>query len=88
VDIVFKELYTAYGLRSLSPKEKEYVGVYMGDQYRRDGAYHQGTVWTWPLGHFITAYLRVNNYSPEARKTLRFIEPFKDHLQDACLGSV
>jgi len=25
VDIVFKELYTAYGLRSLSPKEKEYV---------------------------------------------------------------
>ncbi|CDG34798.1 glycogen debranching protein [Acetivibrio thermocellus BC1] len=89
VDIVFKELYTAYGLRSLSPKEKEYVGVYMGDQYRRDGAYHQGTVWTWPLGHFITAYLRVNNYSPEARKmALRFIEPFKDHLQDACLGSV
>lgn len=89
VDTVLKELYTAYGLRSLSPKEKEYVGVYVGDQYRRDGAYHQGTVWTWPLGHFITAYLKVNNYSPEAKKmALRFIEPFKDHLEDACLGSI
>ncbi|ODM26037.1 glycogen debranching protein [Clostridium sp. Bc-iso-3] len=89
VDTVLKELYTAYGLRSLSPREKEYVGVYAGDQYKRDGAYHQGTVWTWPLGQFITAYLKVNNYSPQAKKmALRFIEPFKDHLQDACLGSI
>lgn len=89
VDKVFKELYTAYGLRSLSPESSDYVGVYAGDQYKRDGAYHQGTVWTWPLGQFITAYLKVNNYSKEAKEmALRFIKLFEDHLQDACLGSI
>lgn len=89
VSKVYKELYTANGLRSLSPKCREYVGIYMGDQYRRDGAYHQGTVWTWPLGHFITAYLKVNNHSQEAKKTaMYFIESIKDHLMDACIGSI
>lgn len=89
VSKVFSELYTAYGLRSLSPQSSEYVGVYAGDQYRRDGAYHQGTVWTWPLGQFITAYLKVNNYSSGAKKmAIKFIEPFIDHLADACLGSI
>ncbi|MEN2774899.1 amylo-alpha-1,6-glucosidase [Acetivibrio clariflavus] len=89
VNKVYKELYTANGLRSLSPKCREYVGIYIGDQYRRDGAYHQGTVWTWPLGHFITAYLRVNNYSDKSKKdAMSFIEAIKDHLKDACIGSI
>jgi len=89
VNKVYKELYTANGLRSLSPKCREYVGIYIGDQYRRDGAYHQGTVWTWPLGHFITAYLRVNDYSDKAKKdAIGFIEAIKDHLKDACIGSI
>jgi len=89
VNKVHNELYTANGLRSLSPKCKEYVGIYVGDQYRRDGAYHQGTVWTWPLGHFITAYLRSNKYSSFAKETaMKFIEYIKDHLEDACIGSI
>jgi len=83
------ELYTAYGLRSLSSESGEFVGVYAGDQYRRDGAYHQGTVWTWPLGQFITAYMKVNNYSSWAKEVaVKFIEPFIDHFEDACLGSI
>lgn len=89
VNKVFKELYTANGLRSLSPKSKEYIGIYIGDQYHRDGAYHQGTVWTWPLGQFITAYMKVNNYSEKSKKTaMGFIEAIKDHLNDACIGSI
>ena len=86
---VWKELYTAYGLRSLSPKSREYVGVYLGDQYKRDGAYHQGTVWTWPLGHFITAFLKAYGDTEESRRIAEsFIRPFKDHLYDACIGSI
>ncbi|MCX7843687.1 MAG: glycogen debranching enzyme N-terminal domain-containing protein [Clostridia bacterium] len=86
---VWKELYTAYGLRSLSKRSANYIGTYFGDQHRRDGAYHQGTVWTWPLGHFITAFVRVNGGTRQARlKALRFIEPFRDHLRDACVGSI
>lgn len=89
VDRVFKELYTAYGLRSLSPQSKEYAGIYAGDQWKRDGSYHQGIVWTWPLGQFITAYVKVNGHSKKAKEmALRFIEPFKEHLEDGCLGSI
>lgn len=89
VEKVWQELYTAYGLRSLSPYEAEYCGIYAGDQHRRDSAYHQGTVWTWPLGHFITAYRRTMGTGDDVRgNMLRFMEPFIDHLQDACVGSV
>jgi len=89
VDRVRKDLYTAYGLRSLSFFSEQYRGIYVGDQYSRDGAYHQGTVWVWPLGHFITAYVRVYGYTQEGRQiALRFIQPFKDHLRDACIGSI
>lgn len=89
VDRVRKDLYTAYGLRSLSRSSESFRGVYAGDQYSRDGAYHQGTVWTWPLGHFITAYTRVYGNNKQAKYMVqRFIEPFKDHLRDACICSI
>jgi predicted glycogen debranching enzyme len=89
VQTVWKHLYAGYGLRTLSPEFPGYSGRYAGDQYHRDGAYHQGTVWTWPLGHFITAFMKAFGYSDENRKTaLRFIKPIRDHLYDGCLGSV
>ncbi|MBP3284952.1 MAG: glycogen debranching enzyme family protein [Clostridia bacterium] len=52
---VAESLYTPVGLRSLAPSDKNYKGIYIGDIWSRDTAYHQGTVWTWPLGYFITA---------------------------------
>jgi len=58
-DRVKAELLTPRGLRTLSPKNKDYKGVYEGDQKSRDNAYHQGTVWPWLLGHFCEAHLRV-----------------------------
>ncbi len=42
-------LLTGFGLRSLSPEDVNYRGVYEGDQDKRDRAYHQGTAWTWLL---------------------------------------
>ncbi len=89
VNAVWQHLYTAYGLRSLSPLESEYKGVYSGDQSSRDGAYHQGTVWSWLIGPFITAYRRTEDYSEKSRiVALKLLEPFKDHMYDACLGSI
>lgn len=86
---VWELLYTAYGLRTLSPYDKDYRGIYIGDRWSRDGAYHQGTVWSWLIGHFITGYRRVENYSEESRVVAkRLLEPFKDHLYDAGLGSI
>lgn len=89
VEKVWTELYTAYGLRTLSTGNVNYHGVYQGDVWSRDGAYHQGTVWTWPLGRFIKAYVFVNNYSIEARNNAKdFIMPFIDHMRDAGIGSI
>lgn len=86
---VLDELYTAFGLRSLSPNDKDYRGIYIGDQLKRDSSYHEGTVWGWLIGPFITAYLRVNNHSEESKRLCRKImEPFSAHLRDAGIGLV
>lgn len=89
IESVWSKLYTSYGLRTLSQDSNEYSGIYTGDQLQRDGAYHQGTVWPWLIGHFITAYMKVYGYTEENRKKARlFINPFRDHLNDSCIGSI
>jgi predicted glycogen debranching enzyme len=86
---VWKELYTAYGLRSLSPLSTQYRGHCTGDQFARDSAYHQGTVWAWLAGPFITAFAATLGKEPEySGMTARLLEPFRDHLQNACLGNI
>ncbi|MEM1614124.1 MAG: amylo-alpha-1,6-glucosidase, partial [Thermoplasmatales archaeon] len=54
----FSDLVTPFGLRSLSPKDSRYIGKYEGDQYKRDLAYHNGSVWPWLAGPYITASVR------------------------------
>ncbi|MDK2799726.1 MAG: hypothetical protein PWP27_2101 [Clostridiales bacterium] len=89
VNVVLQQLYATYGLRSLSPCDKEYVGIYEGDQWKRDASYHQGTAWSWLMGQFITAYRKAHQYSEQSRQVcLKLIEPFRDHLKDACIGSI
>ena len=88
--VVQRELLTPFGLRSLSMKNKGYIGHYGGDQYSRDVAYHQGTVWAWLLGPFITAYINVNGRSREAKEFAEgLLSGFlHDHLWDAGLGTI
>ncbi len=85
VDACARHLLTAHGLRTLSPDDEQYIGVYGGDQYKRDSAYHQGTVWGWLIGPFVTAHLHVYNSPQEART---FIAPLLAHLADHGVGSV
>jgi len=86
---VEQELLTPYGLRSLSPKDKNYRGTYTGDSWARDTAYHQGTVWAWLIGPFITAYLKVHRGSPESVRTAReWTRAFRNHLSVAGLGQI
>ena len=89
VEKVWKELYTAYGLRSLSTCSPQYRGQYIGDQYSRDSSYHQGTVWAWPIGHFITAFTRTFGSESEYKDMPAwFLKPFRDHLNNACLANI
>jgi predicted glycogen debranching enzyme len=59
LDIADKELVTPRGLRTLSPGNKLYKGIYYGSQEERDKAYHQGTVWPWLFGPFCEGWLKV-----------------------------
>jgi len=89
VDVVTRHLLTPYGLRTLAPDDPEYHGQYGGDTLTRDGAYHQGTVWAWLIGPYIDAYLRVHEYTAEAKSAGRLIlSPLLAHLWDAGLGSI
>jgi predicted glycogen debranching enzyme len=59
VDVCARYLLTPHGLRSLASSDPAYVGHYGGGPRQRDGAYHQGTVWGWLIGPFVSAHLRV-----------------------------
>ena len=65
VDAVERCLWTPLGLRSLAPRDPNYVGHYLGGVHERDGAYHQGTVWPWLIGAFVEAWVRVRGTPPK-----------------------
>jgi predicted glycogen debranching enzyme len=89
VEVVERELLTPVGLRSLAANDPQYVGQYGGDMRSRDAAYHQGTVWAWLIGPFISAYLKVNGVSKASRKQARaWLAGFNEHLFNECLGQV
>jgi len=89
VDVVEWELLTPYGLRTLSPRDPNYKGHYGGDPKSRDSAYHQGTVWPWLLGPFLTAYVKVHGASESIRRRAdEFLSPLRAHLWQAGLGQI
>ena len=85
VDTCARHLLTAHGLRSLAPPDPRYRGRYAGDVLQRDSAYHQGTVWAWLLGPFVSAHLKVYA-DPAAAEAL--VTPLLRHLADYGLGSI
>lgn len=85
LNVCAKELVTSYGLRSLAPSHPEYQGKFTGDRYARDGAYHQGTVWSWLIGPFVEAHYTVFK---DRAAALSYLRPFKHHLRDAGLGTI
>lgn len=63
LDKIQQELLTPKGLRTLSPNNPDYIGVYGGNQAERDSAYHQGTAWPWLLGAFAEGMFRIHGKS-------------------------
>jgi glycogen debranching enzyme len=84
---VSKKLYTPVGLRSLSADDPAYRGECEGDVWSRDNAYHQGTVWSWLLGPYIDAVMRVKESKGKAAAK-KIIQAFRYHLEEACIGSI
>ena len=86
LDAVEKQLLTPYGLRTLSPKNPLYCGVYTGGVVEREKAYHNGTVWPWLLGPYFKA-LRKYGLERDVKRKWEFIQPLlTSHLWDAGIG--
>jgi len=87
LDRIERELLTPVGLRSLSPDDQGFIPAYGGDQVARDGAYHQGTVWSWLLGPYLDALIRVRGGwgRDMAYGILQRVAP---HLGEGGIGSI
>lgn len=91
---VRSELYTAIGLRTLSPRDAAFHGIYIGPMEQRDRAYHQGTVWAFPLGAYYRACLRyIRGQKGEQRKewtehVRQGMEALQDWLWEGCIGQI
>lgn len=89
VDTVFEKLYTPYGLRTLEEADPEFHSFYGGSAFERDMAYHQGTVWPFPLGSYYLAYLKVWDYSEEARSIVKGqLEMLESAMREGCIGQL
>jgi len=89
VEAVRRELLTPVGLRTLAKSDPGYVGQYHGPQKQRDAAYHNGTVWAWPLGAFLEAYLKVHDRSQASiEQARRWLQPLLDTMNHACIGQI
>ena len=86
--IMKERLLTPVGLRTLAPEDIRFCAAYMGGP-ERDAAYHQGTVWPFLLGPFVTAWVKTYGASSSVRCEARtFLDGLLPHLDEACLGQV
>ena len=78
------ELLTPLGLHTLSRQDPRYRGNYGGPQVLRDAAYHQGTVWPWPL----TAHLELLLSRGEVAQARAALGGLSGHVWEAGVGHV
>jgi predicted glycogen debranching enzyme len=87
LDIVKSELLTPRGLRTLTPKNENYIGIYEGDHPSREMAHHQGTVWPWLIGPFCEAWLKIHKRSG-LQMVKDLYEGFEPEMMNAGIGTV
>lgn len=59
-------LLTNVGLKTLNKENISYAPYYQGNQEQRDACYHQGTVWPFLLGIYLTGYLKTYKKSQKS----------------------
>ena len=80
-DTATNELVTKYGIATLSKKEKEYVGVYEGDSFRRDMTYHQGVTWPWLTDLYVSAYENIIKVEKDKVKKEELEKSYKKYIE-------
>jgi glycogen debranching enzyme len=78
---IHEKLWTLLGLRSLAQDHPDFIGKYGGDQWHRDTAYHQGTVWSFLMGEYLLAVLKTSNDPASAKmKVLELMKGLQHHF--------
>lgn len=89
IKTVNNELLTLRGLRTLERNNKYYTPKYQGNVISRDEAYHNGTVWPWLLGFYISAYCTTHNHSVNSKiYAKKILDNFIPHLLEAGIGTI
>ncbi len=89
LETVHRELWTPFGMRTLAPSDPRYRGSCEGSVTERDSSYHQGTVWPWLIGPYLSARLRVFGNDDKTRDIAREnLAALRAHMSDAGLGSI
>ena len=87
LEVVERTLYTPAGLRTLAPDHPAYRPRFEGGRVERELATHQGAVWSWLLGSYLTALVRVHGAAGRKRG-LEAIEALRPRLAEAGVGSL
>ncbi len=86
MNVVDRELVTSRGIRTLSPRDLKYKGVYEGTQKERDLAYHQGCAWPALLMPYAIIKFRMNG-SAFCKRAEWLIEGFYSDLNKHGVGA-
>ena len=91
MDMVRQEFLTPYGLRTLARSDPRYKSIYKGSMHVRDKSYHNGTVWPWLLGPFITGYMKAwGSTGQNLEYAMKTFLPafFENQIYEGCLGTI
>ncbi|MCI1720323.1 MAG: amylo-alpha-1,6-glucosidase [Bacteroidales bacterium] len=87
LESVGRELLTTRGIRTLSPKNPLYKGVYEGNQSARDYAHHNGCAYPWILGPYINSCLRLQGKF-WISKGMHLIHAFEEDMTVHGIGTI
>ncbi len=87
LDKIESDLLTPRGLRTLSPNNQDYLGVITGNEYERNKAFHNGSVFPWLFGHYAEAYLKLYKASGVAH-IKKLLEGFEECITEHGIGAI
>jgi glycogen debranching enzyme len=83
------ELFTPFGLRTLSKMDDNYIGTIDQSIDRSHPAYYTGAVWPWTIALYVNAVLNYRGINFQVVKTLlHFLSSFKEKMTENVIGYI
>jgi predicted glycogen debranching enzyme len=89
LDQIDQELLTPFGLRTLSAKDKNFIGQFEGRINRKNTVYYNGSVWPWSIGMYVDAVIKYRGENQEIIDQLwKLINNFQEISQKVGIGCI